>query len=73
MTSATQLLLYGFEPGAAFQGRLVGAIERIEIGETLRVLDVLFVMRDADTGGLRPLGDTLEPGGAMAALLVEHA
>jgi hypothetical protein len=29
-----------FEPGARFEGRLVGAIERIESGGTLRVLDV---------------------------------
>jgi len=111
-----QLLVYGFGPGAEFEGRLVGAIERIESGGTLRVLDVLFVMRDADTdelvvterrgrgqgslvapllgfrldagerrrasekalradgpaGTLRRLGEELEPGAAVAALLVEH-
>jgi hypothetical protein len=111
-----QLLVYGFDPGAQFEGRLVGAIERIESGGTLRVLDVLFVMRDADTdelvvtqrrgrsqgslvapllgfrldagerrratekalradepaGTLRRLGEDLEPGAAVAALLVEH-
>jgi hypothetical protein len=49
MTPQAQLLVYGFDPGAEFQGGLVGAIERIESGGTLRVLDVLFVMRDADT------------------------
>ena len=111
-----QLLVYEFGPGAEFEGRLVGAIERIESGGTLRVLDVLFVMRDADTdeltvtqrrgrgqgslvtpllgfrldagerrrasekalradgpaGTLRRLGEELEPGAAVAALLVEH-
>ena len=111
-----QLLVYGFDPGAEFEGRLVGAIERIESGGTLRVLDVLFVMRDAETnelvmtqrrgrgqgslvapllgfrldagerrrasekalradgpaGTLRRLGEELEPGAAVAALLVEH-
>ena len=111
-----QLLVYGFAPGAQFEGRLVGAIERIESGGTLRVLDVLFVMRDADSGELvvtkqrgrgqgslvapllgfrldagerrrasekalradgpagtlRRLGEELEPGAAVAALLVEH-
>ena len=110
------VLVYGFAPGAEFEGRLVGAIERIESGGTLRVLDVLFVMRDADTAelvaierrgrgegslvapllgfrldpgerrrmsekalragahsdALRRLGDTLEPGAAVAAVLVEH-
>jgi hypothetical protein len=111
-----QPLGYGFAPGAEFEGRLVGAIERIESGGTLRVLDVLFVMRDADTAelvaierrgrgegslvapllgfrldpgerrrmsekalragahsdALRRLGDALEPGAAVAAVLVEH-
>ena len=111
-----QLLVYGFAPGAEFEGRLVGAIERIESGGTLRVLDVLFVMRDADTAelvaierrgrgegslvapllgfrldpgerrrmsekalrtsahgdALRRLGEALEPGAAVAAVLVEH-
>ena len=111
-----QLLVYGFGPGAEFEGRLVGAIERIESGGTLRILDVLFVMRDADTdelvvlqrrgrgqgslvapllgfrldagerrrasekalradepaGTLRRLGEGLEPGAAIAAVLVEH-
>ena len=111
-----QLLVYGFGPGAEFEGRLVGAIERIESGGTLRVLDLLFVMRDADTdelvvleqrgrgqgslvapllgfrldagerrratakalradeptGTLRRLGEALEPGAALAAVLVEH-
>src|SRR5829696_659876 len=116
MTASTQLLVYGFAPGARFEGRLVGAIERIESGGTLRVLDVLFVMRepdsgelvaierpgrgqgslvapllgfrldpgerrrisaetlraDADRGTVRRLGEALEPGAALAAVLVEH-
>ena len=116
MSDPAQLLVYGFAPGAEFEGRLVGAIERIESGGTLRVLDVLFVMRDADTAelvaierrgrgegslvapllgfrldpgerrrmsekalragahsdALRRLGEALEPGAAVAAVLVEH-
>ena len=116
MGSLAHLLVYRFEPGGRFEGQLVGAIERIESGGTLRVLDVLFVMRDADTaelvaierqgrgqgslvapllgfrldpgerrrvtektlradaqsGELQRLGETLEPGAAVAAVLVEH-
>lgn len=116
MSPPVHLLAYAFAPGAEFEGRLVGAIERIESGGTLRVLDVLFVMRDAETaelvaieqrgrgqgslvssllgfrldaaerrraseralgqdgsgGVLRRLGEQLEPGGAVAAVLVEH-
>jgi hypothetical protein len=115
---ATQLLVFRFGPGADFEGRLVGALERIESGGSLRVLDALFVASDAETGevsavdlkgdagGLvaplvefrldpaarrrsteralesreggddaqvvRQLAEGLEPGAAIAALLVEH-
>jgi hypothetical protein len=109
----TQLLVYGFGPEAEFEGRLVGALERIETGAALRVRDALFVGADPETGELvavhrhgdaaiigllgfrldererrrsteralasplgdlvKRLGDTLEPGCALAALLVEHA
>lgn len=116
----TQLLVFGFEPGANFEGQLVGALERVEAGGSLRILDALFVGREADTGELiavdlhghgaggmvaslvgfrldpaerrrtteralsaqgsgvpgetlRELGEALEPGAAVAAVLVEHA
>lgn len=115
-TAPAQLLVYGFAPGAQFEGRLAGAIERVESGGKLRVLDVLFVMRDAETGELvamekqgrgegslvspllgfrldegerrrvsekalradaaggplHRLAETLEPGAAVAAVLVQH-
>jgi hypothetical protein len=47
MTSPThaQLLVYAFAPGAELEGRLVGALERIEAAGTVRILDVLFVRR----------------------------
>jgi hypothetical protein len=109
-----QMLVYAFEPGAPFEGRLVGALERLESGGTLRVLEALFVRRDAETGDLtaidisgrgggmtapllsfrldadarrkatekamradtagtlRELGEALEPGAAIAAVLIEH-
>ena len=110
-----QLLLYGFGPQADFEGRLVGALERLESGGALRILDVLFVRRDAESGDIdaidlhgdgaggvvapllnfrldegerrraterdaarptpsvvRELGAALEPGGALAAVLVDH-
>ena len=110
-----QLLVYRFDSTASFEGRLVGALERIETGGTLRVLDALFLTIDADsgelvaidvhgrgTGGfvtpllrfrlepgarrqatekalasdagamLRELAGSLEPGTAIAAVLVEH-
>jgi hypothetical protein len=112
---STQLLAFGFGAGTAFEGQLVGAIERLESGGALRVLDALFVAADeatgelvainlqGDTGGLtaklldfrldpasrrrtaersleddasgqllRDLGKSVEPGSALAVLLVEH-
>ncbi len=51
-----QLLLYRFGPAAAFEGQLVGALERIESGGAMRVLDALFVSTDADTGELSAVG-----------------
>ena|SRR5436190_15451513 len=111
-----QLLVYTFGPGAGFEGQLVGALERIEIGGAIRVLDALFVTREPQTGDLNAVsleGGTsggmigrlvdfrldaaaraeaseralsgpqaeivqavapmIEPGGAIAAVLVEHA
>lgn len=111
--------MYSFGPDAQFEGHLVGALERIEAGGALRILEAMFVRRDAAGGeltafdlkgragggltapllsfrfdpaarrrlteralggdsGMRPdtlkeLGDALEPGTALVALLVEHA
>jgi hypothetical protein len=45
----TQLLVYGFGPDADFEGRLVGALERIESGGAVRILDALFVANDPET------------------------
>ena len=119
MKPNVQLLAYRFEPGAQFEGQLLGALERVESGGTLRIREVLFVGRDPQTGELvavaargrqqgslvapllgfrldpaergrateralrahdrgsdpnplRMLGDSLPPGGAVAAVLVEH-
>jgi hypothetical protein len=102
-----QLLAFGFDANAAFEGQLVGALERLESGGALRILDVLFVAADEATGELtaidlqggtggltaklldfrldpaarrgeatselaRDLGAALQPGTALAAVLVEH-
>ena len=110
-----QLLVYTFAPGAKFEGQLVGALERIESGGAIRILDALFVTRTPETGELSAvslkggtggvisqlleirldpnargaateralagpeaeivelLGQRVEPGGAVAAVLVDHA
>ena len=114
-TGSRQLLAYRFGSDSRFEGQLVGALERIESGGSMRVLDALFVAREPETGELtavslsadgsagiigrlldfrlssggrtattqqaldgpagdtvRTLGETLEPGHAVAAVLVEH-
>jgi hypothetical protein len=112
---SSQLLLYRFASAAQYEGQLVGALERIESGGALVVVEALFVRRDAETGELdavdvrggragglvaalldfrldegqrrhateralsgdraaavRELGSQLQPGEAMAVVLVEH-
>jgi hypothetical protein len=45
-TATRQLLVFDFPPGSSFEGQLVGALERIESGGAMRVLDALFVARE---------------------------
>jgi hypothetical protein len=51
-TPPAQLIVYAFGPDARFEGQLVGALERIESGGALRILEVLLVQRDPDSGEL---------------------
>jgi hypothetical protein len=46
------LLIYEFGPSANIEGRLVGALERMEAAGEASVLDGLFVANDIDTGEL---------------------
>jgi hypothetical protein len=57
-----QLLVYRFPPGADFEGRLVGALERIESGGTLKILEGLFVA--SDPGTREPVAIDLKGDGA---------
>src|SRR5215472_10081782 len=112
--ASRQLLAYRFGADSKFEGQLVGALERAESGGAMRVLDALFVARDAETGELiafslrggsagmigrlldfrldpnartaatqraldgehaeavQALAETLDVGGAFAAVLVQH-
>jgi hypothetical protein len=109
-----EVILYAFGTDARFEGQLVGALERLESGGALRIVEAVLVQRDAGTGelaaidlasngaggiarplidfrldpssrrratdralgehgaALRALGETLEPGAALAAVLVDH-
>ena len=46
MTEPAHLRVYRFDPGALFEGGLVGAVERMELGRETKLLDALFVTHD---------------------------
>ena len=66
MSGPRQLLVYEFGPDAEFEGRLLGALERIEGDASSRVLDGLFVGVDADTRALEAID--LRSGGPSQAV-----
>jgi hypothetical protein len=68
---SVQLLVYGFGPGASFEGQLVGALERIEAGGASRILDALFVATDPDTGELMAVDLGGDRGAGIVAPLLE--
>ena len=119
MSANVQLVAYRFDGEGAFEGQLLGALERVESGGGLKIREVLFVGREPETGEfvamaahgrqpgslveplvgfrldaseraratrralaafdrgadphpLRALAESLPPGGAVAAVLVEH-
>ncbi len=65
-----QLLLYRFDAGARFEGRLVGALERLESGGTLRILEVLFVARDGESGELAAVELRSRGAGSLVSPLI---
>lgn len=68
---SAQLLLYRFGPEAEFEGRLVGALQRIESGGTLRVLDAIFVRSHAETGELEAIAVHGDGAGRIVAPLLD--
>jgi hypothetical protein len=66
-----QLLVYEFGPDADFEGRVGGALERIESGGALRLVDGLFVARDPDGGDLLALDLKGTGAGGFVAPLLE--
>jgi uncharacterized membrane protein len=65
-----QLVAIGFPPDAEFEGRIMAELEKLESHETLRVLDLLFVARDAETGDLLALDYQGEDLGAIVGALL---
>ena len=65
-----QLLLYAFGPGAEYEGRLVGALERIESGGALRILEALFIKSDSETGELAAVDLSSRGAGSLVTPLL---
>lgn len=66
-----QLLVYLLAADSPFEGQLVGALERLESGGALRVLDALFVVRDPTTGELFAIDARGKGMGAFVGPLIE--
>jgi uncharacterized membrane protein len=65
-----QLLAIGFGPGAKFEGRIMDELAKLERNETIRILDLLFVHKDAETGDLLALDYQGEELGAIVGALL---
>jgi uncharacterized membrane protein len=65
-----QLVAIGFPLEAEFEGRIIEELERLERHETIRVLDLLFVGKDAETGDLLALDYQGEELGAIVGALL---
>src|SRR5215213_7471616 len=65
-----QLVAIGFPPDAEFEGRIMDELARLESHETIRILDLLFVGKDAETGDLIALDYQGEDLGAIVGALL---
>ena len=66
MSKLAHLRVYRFDPGAVFEGGLLAALERMELGQDWKLLDGLFVIRDATSGEFEAVD--LGTSGAHASL-----
>jgi uncharacterized membrane protein len=65
-----QLVAIGFTPEAEFEGRIMEELENLERHETIRILDLLFVGKDGETGDLLALDYQGEELGAIVGALL---
>jgi hypothetical protein len=71
VSDLAHLRVYRFEPGAAFEGGLLAAVERMQLGGDAKLLDALFVRRDAATGALDAVDLAIGGGDATFASLLD--
>jgi uncharacterized membrane protein len=65
-----QLLAIGFGPETNFEGRIMDELAKLENQKTIRILDLLFVHKDAETGDLLALDYQGEELGAIIGALL---
>lgn len=65
-----QLLAIGFGAEAKFEGKVMDELSKLENQQTIRILDVLFVYKDAETGDLLALDYQGEELGAIVGALL---
>ena len=65
-----QLVSIGFPPDAEFEGKIMDELANLERHETIRILDLLFVGKDAETGDLLALDYQGEELGAIVGALL---
>ena len=65
-----QLVAIGFGLEANFEGRIMDQLAELERHETIRILDLLFVGKDAETGDLLALDYQGEELGAIVGALL---
>jgi hypothetical protein len=71
MSKPAHLRVYRFDPGAVFEGGLVGAIERMKLGLDTKLLDALFVTDDPASGGLAAVDLASGGGGGTFASMLD--
>ncbi len=65
-----QLIAIGFGPDAKFEGKIIDELGMLEAQETIRLLDLLFVQKEAETGDLIALDYQGEDLGAIIGALL---
>ena len=65
-----QLVAIGFSPETSFEGKIMDELSRLERQKTIRILDLLFVQKDAETSELLALDYQGEELGAILGALL---
>jgi hypothetical protein len=65
-----QLIAVSFPPDANFEGRIMAELGKLEGSGTIRILDLLFVSKDAESGDLLALDYQGEGLGAIVGALL---